>query len=326
MSAHSIGVVRTVPPPRYEEEMEHRSGGAAGGWTDRRGADRDWRPGLPHPRRPLGPRDRQAAEAAAFAEGRRLRDAAEARRRRQQQRAAGPRLTPSLAFNLAAVWLAMGVLAATGRVVLSVLVLVLLLGACPALVVTHRTSRSLGGRAAGIAPLPARPTAPPRPDVAWAQARSRFDRLCAEYAAYECDPISVLRLPALADVTVPSTGRFVEALAEAQALETDEFPGPDAHATGFVAAVERADRAWRAARAAAERIRLSGLSPTERGTVERVIKLLTTARDSDSDAERVAAYSRARSELAKLDRAGLVHVPRPAQAALHHAARGELPA
>jgi hypothetical protein len=129
--------------------------------------------------------------------------------------------------------------------------------------------------------------------------RSRFDRLRAEYAAYECDPIGVLRLPALADVTVPSTRRFVEALAEAQALETDAFPGPDAHATGFVAAVERADRAWRAARAAAERIRLSGLSPTERGTVERVIKLLTTARDSDSDAERVAAYSRARSELAK---------------------------
>ena len=219
----------------------------------------------------------------------------------------------------------MGVLAATGRVVLSVLVLVLLLGAWPAVVVTHRTSRSLGGRAAGIAPLPARPAAPPRPDVAWAQARSRFDRLCAEYAAYECDPISVLRLPALADVTVPSTGRFVEALAEAQALETDAFPGPDAHATGFVAAVERADRAWRAARAAAERIRLSGLSPTERGTVERVIKLLTTARDSDSDAERVAAYSRARSELAKLDRAGVVQVPRPAQAALHSARAASCP-
>jgi hypothetical protein len=104
-----------------------------------------------------------------------------------------------------------------------------------------------------------------------------------EYAAYECDPISVLRLPALADVTVPSTGRFVEA----QALQTDAFPGHDAHATGYVAAVERADRAWRAARAAAERMRLSGLSPTERGTVERVIKLLTwpatpTATPNDS--------------------------------------------
>jgi hypothetical protein len=304
--------------------MEDRAGGADGGWADGRGAGRDWWPGLPHHPRPVGSRDRQAAAAAAFAEGRRLRDAAQARRRRQQQRAAGPRLSPPLAFNLAAVWLAMGVLAATGRLVLSMLVL--LLAAWTAVVITHRVSRSLRGQAAGIAPLPGRRAAPPRSDVAWAQARSRFDRFSAEYAAYECDPISVLGLPALADVTVPSTGRFVEALAEAQALATDVFPGPDAHVTGFVAAVERADRAWQAARAAAERIRLSGRSPTERGTVERVIKLLTTARDSDSDAERLAAYSRARSELAKLDRAGVVHVPRPAQAALDRAARGELPA
>ena len=276
------------------------------------------------PPRPLGPRDRQAAEAAAFAEGRRLRDAAEARRRRQQQRAAGPRLSPSPAFNLAAVWLAMGVLAATGRVVLSVLVLVLLLGACPALVVTHRASRSLGGRAADIAPLPLA-RAPPRPDVAWAQARSRFDRLCAEYAAYECDPISVLRLPALADVAVPGADASSRRSPRRRRWRpTNPRPRRARHRLRRRGRAGR--RAWRAARAAAERIRLSGLSPTERGTVERVIKLLTTARDSDSDAERVAAYSRARSELAKLDRAGLVHVPRPAQAALHHAARGELPA
>jgi hypothetical protein len=57
-----------------------------------------------------------------------------------------------------------------------------------------------------------------------------------------------------------------------------------------------------------------------------VIKLLTTARDSDSDPERLAAYARARSELAKLDRAGVIHLPRTAKAALDEAARGELPA
>lgn len=60
--------------------------------------------------------------------------------------------------------------------------------------------------------------------------------------------------------------------------------------------------------------------------MERVIKLLTTARDSDHDAERLAAYARARSELAKLDRAGVVHVPLPARAALDEASRGALPA
>ena len=87
--------------------MEYRSGGAGGGWTDGRDADRDWSPGRPYHPRPVGPEDPQAAAAAAFADGRRLRDAAEARRRRQQQRAAGPRLSPPLAFNLAVIWLAL---------------------------------------------------------------------------------------------------------------------------------------------------------------------------------------------------------------------------
>jgi hypothetical protein len=179
--------------------------------------------------------------------------------------------------------------------------------------------------AAGTAPLPRRPAPPPRRDLAWAAAHKRFATLRGEYAAHECDPMAVLRLPALSDVTVPSTGRFVEAFAEAQALETDAFP-PAGHAAAFVAAVERAERAWRAARDAAERIRLSNLAPDERHSVERVIKLLTTARDSDNDAERLAAYGRARAELAKLDRAGVIHLPRTAQAALDVAARGQLPA
>lgn len=211
---------------------------------------------------------------------------------------------------------------------------VLLFMAAPFLVVggvvaavtrSQRRARLRRGGAAGTAPLPQRPVAQPRPDLVWAHARRRFDALRSAYAAYECDPMAVLRLPALSDVTVPSTGRFVEAFAEAQALETDAFP-PESHATAFVVAVERAERAWRAARDAAERIRLSNLTPEERSAVERVIKLLTTARDSDNDAERLAAYARARNELARLDRAGVIHMPRTAQAALDVAGRGQLPA
>ena len=99
------------------------------------------------------------------------------------------------------------------------------------LVLTRHRKRRRRTRlgAAGIAPLPHRPPppprpVPPRPDAVWAHARQRFAALRGEYAAYECDPMAVLRLPALSDVTVPSTGRFVEAFAEAQALETDAFP------------------------------------------------------------------------------------------------------
>jgi hypothetical protein len=133
----------------------------------------------------------------------------------------------------------------------------------------------------------------------------------------------VLRLPALADVRVPATGRFVDAFAEAQALDSDQEP-PTAHAAKYQRAVDQAWRSWHAARDAAERIQLAGLSPSECASVERVIKLLRMARDSGHDAERQAAYAKARDELAKLDRTGRLRLPRPARAALDEGARAGL--
>jgi hypothetical protein len=179
-------------------------------------------------------------------------------------------------------------------------------------------------------PLPASPpdrapaTMPAPTPQRWSKARSRFARLQQDYAAYECDPLAVLRLPALADVRVPSTARFVDAFAEAQALDTDREP-PAEHAARYAAAVDRACRAWQAAWDAAERIRLSPLSEQERASVERAIKLLTVARETSNDAERLTAYTKARAELARLERTGTVRLPRPARAALDEAARARLP-
>ncbi|MGH3985317.1 MAG: hypothetical protein ACRDST_22180 [Pseudonocardiaceae bacterium] len=137
----------------------------------------------------------------------------------------------------------------------------------------------------------------------WRVTRARLAQLRSEYGQFECDPLAMLRLPALADVTVASTGRFVDAFAEAQALDTDTEP-PAAHRARFVSAVDEAWRAWRAARDAAGRIRLSGIPAEERATVRRAIRLLNLAQDSDHDAERAAAYAKARAELAKLERCG----------------------
>ncbi|GAA0923321.1 hypothetical protein [Pseudonocardia zijingensis] len=273
--------------------------------------------------------DPAALHGAAFADGRRLRDRAQRRRAHHEMRMArrrAHRFPKALAFALlvVAATVAGDTVLKVGAVVLLVLAIVLV--TTPALVVGGTAivlTRHVRRRRAAVAPRTA--PDPARPEVVWAKARERFTALRAEYGAFECDPMAVLRLPALADVSVPSTARFVDAFAEAQALETDAFP-PAEHARSFVAAVDRAERAWRAATEAAERIRHSGLSPAERATVERVIKLLTTARDSDSDPERLAAYARARSELAKLDSAGVVHLPRTARAALDEAARGALPA
>lgn len=119
-----------------------------------------------------------------------------------------------------------------------------------------------------------RPGARPRaasPDwrAEWRASRRRFDELRARYAAYECDPLAVLRLPALADVTVASTARFVDAFAQAQGLhsEHEEPEPPEEDAISYRRAVERAWQAWLAANDAAERIRLAGLSPRDRATV-----------------------------------------------------------
>ena len=282
-------------------------------------------PGFTHPN-----------DARAFAEGRRQRERAERRRRRHLDRRGLDRrqlahpaaivLAVPAAVVLGATFGILSIMLALAGlyVLLNAMPVVILLALVAAGVRRSRRRAVRRGAVAGTAPIPARPAAPPRPDLVWANARNRFHRLRTEYAAFECDPMQVLRLPALADVSVASTARFVDAFAEAQAMETERFPGHK-HGAGFVAAVDRAERAWRAARDAAERIRLSGLTPAERATVERVIKLLTTARDSDSEPERLAAYTRARTELAKLDQAGVLHVPLPAQAALDEAARGQLP-
>lgn len=176
-----------------------------------------------------------------------------------------------------------------------------------------------------MAPRSNPPVAGTAPVPDWRATRARFAQLRSEYGQFECDPLAVLRLPALADVTVASTSRFVDAYAEAQALDSDTEP-PPAHLARFATAVDQAWRAWRAARDAAERIRLAGIPTEERATVEKAIKLLTMARDSDHDAERITAYAKARRELAKLERSGTVRLPLAAAAALDAAARGQLPA
>lgn len=226
-------------------------------------------------------------------------------------------------------------LATAGLVTVTLLALLMTLGPLLLLGVgaftvarhVHRRRRRRVGRGKHPAVAPSGSNSPvpdPPPVPGWRATRARFAQLRSEYGQFECDPLAVLRLPALADVTVSSTGRFVDAFAEAQALDTDTEP-PAAHQARFATAVEQAWRAWHAARDAAERIRLAGIPEPERASVQRAIKLLTMARDSDHDAERIAAYAEARAELAKLERNGTLRLPPAAAAALDVAARGQLP-
>jgi hypothetical protein len=230
------------------------------------------------------------------------------------------RLGPLLVLLCAAVVTAGGLATLAVFALVAVLGQLMLVGVGSVIVVRHLQRRRRAGALAKPAPQPGK-----RAVADWPATRTRFAQLRSEYGQFECDPLAVLRLPALTDVTVASTGRFVDAFAEAQALDTDIEP-PPAHCARFATAVDRAWRAWRAARDAAERIRLAGIPEQERATVARAIKLLTVARDSDHDAERIAAYAKARAELAKLDRSGALRLPPAATAALDAAARSQLTA
>ncbi|MDQ4119593.1 MAG: hypothetical protein M3235_21930 [Actinomycetota bacterium] len=243
------------------------------------------------------------------------------RRRERRMRRRHGRGRPFLLIALGALTglVILGIVAIRLAFVLAELLFPVLLVGAVAWILVRMISR---GRRDPSAAAP--PASAPTAEQVWARAKAGFDRVRAEYGAHECDPMAVLRRPALSDVSVASTARFVDAFAEAQALDTESYPGPP-HDAGFVAAADRVVRAWQAAQDAADRIRLSGLPAEERTSVERVLKLLTTARDSDSEPERLAAYARARSELDRLDRAGVVHLPRTARAAIDEASRGALP-
>jgi hypothetical protein len=86
----------------------------------------------------------------------------------------------------------------------------------------------------------------------WALARDRFAALGAEYARAESDPREVAARPALVDVSVPATARFVEALGEAHELATPTEPADPRHREAFVVAVDRAVAAWDEARRTAD--------------------------------------------------------------------------
>jgi hypothetical protein len=157
----------------------------------------------------------------------------------------------------------------------------------------------------------------------WDDAVERHRATAQAFGEFECDLRALLRLPALADVQQPVTARFVDAFAEANALRTEQFPGPE-YAQRFVEAVEHAEQGWAAAVEAAERKRDIQFAPGERRLISQVETLLEVAASSQYESERRTAYQQAQRRLAELERRTGWRLPRPAAVALEHRARGVL--
>jgi len=159
----------------------------------------------------------------------------------------------------------------------------------------------------------------------WDEAVAHHAATAQAYAEFECDLHALLRLPALADVGQPPTARFLDAFAEANALRTERYPGPE-YAQRFADAVERAEQAWSAAVEAAKRKRDAGFAAGERRLIANVVALLDLAASSAYDSERRTAYQQAQRRLAELERRTSWRLPEPAAAALEGRARGQLAA
>jgi hypothetical protein len=138
--------------------------------------------------------------------------------------------------------------------------------------------------------------------LSWKKAHAQWLELCERYAAYECDPHELVRLPALADVTFGPTATFIEAFYEAQQLLTDQKPEDDRRAKRFVAAVAAANSAWTVAREAAERVRTSRYTEDEQVLLRRALSALELAQNASGPEERAQGYAgaaRLMQELAK---------------------------
>jgi hypothetical protein len=159
----------------------------------------------------------------------------------------------------------------------------------------------------------------------WNDAVARHNVVAEAFARFECDAHAVLATPALADVRQAPTARFVDAFAEAGALLTEKYPA-SVFAQRFVAAVEREERAWTAAVAAAERSRDARFSPDERDLLEQARHLLDVVGSSPYVEERHTALNKARRKLRDLERRTGWRLPVPATLALEERARGVLAA
>lgn len=147
-------------------------------------------------------------------------------------------------------------------------------------------------RAVRQAPAAARPKPAPKPAPApsnralWDRAVGRHDEVLTEYAAYELDPEMLLRFPALWDLSSPKVIAFHDALEQAGALRTDEYPGEEL-GKDYVAAVTDLRTSWYAADRHARSTGAAGLADEDVRDLDRGLKLYRHA-NASAAAERAA--------------------------------------
>lgn len=144
----------------------------------------------------------------------------------------------------------------------------------------------------------------------WESACQRHDDILGAYGAYELDPASLLRYPAITDVTVEPTQMFHVALDRAQALRTETYPGNRNLADAYGQAVVALRRAWIACESYGKKVGASYLEPADRTEISTAVKLYNHAMSSTTPAEQAAYYGRVRDIITRLVERGVLHPPK----------------
>lgn len=163
---------------------------------------------------------------------------------------------------------------------------------------------------------------PPTTRMRWAAAQERHQAVLLAYLPYENEPLVALRYPVLTDVRDPDSAAFFDALYDAQALRTEEYPG-DTFANDYIDSVRVLARAWATAERNARGIGISALADPDQQDISQAIKLLRHAEGVDG-AERATYAERAYALLRRLIDRGVLSVPKQAMARIEAARRPEL--
>lgn len=150
----------------------------------------------------------------------------------------------------------------------------------------------------------------------WTASTRIHGQVLLEYGAYELDPSLFLQFPAVTDVTREPVMDFHHALADVQALHTENYPGDPAFAQKYRDAVETLRRAWIRCERDGRAAGTSYLPAADDADLTRAAKLYRHALATDRDDERVAYLHKVTQTVADVTARGRVAPPAQTVAAI----------
>ena len=161
------------------------------------------------------------------------------------------------------------------------------------------------------------PSASPAADIRVGEAaRATHRRVLSEYGAYELDPTLFLRYPGVTEITRDPVMDFHTALAEAQALATEDYPDDAGYAGRYRTAADTLRRTWIRCERDGKAAGTGYLHENDRSDLDTAAKLYNHAQATDHTGEKASYLRKAQQIIVDLEARGRVHLPRPVVAAI----------